>query len=67
LPDGRALHNKGMPKRVTFRNPDRLHDRPHQGRWDPKTCRPGCTDLGILNGWFRSASKVDKASDLFEE
>jgi predicted transposase YdaD len=26
-----------------------------------------CTDLGILNGWFRRAFKVDKASDLFEE
>ena len=26
-----------------------------------------CTDLGILNGWFRRAFKVDKASDLFEK
>jgi hypothetical protein len=26
-----------------------------------------CTDLGTLNGWFRHAFKVDKASDLFEE
>jgi hypothetical protein len=26
-----------------------------------------CTDLGTLNGWFRRAFKVDKASDLFEE
>jgi len=26
-----------------------------------------CTDLDTLNGWFRRAFKVDKASDLFEE
>jgi len=26
-----------------------------------------CTDLGVLNGWFRRAFKVDKVSDLFEE
>jgi predicted transposase/invertase (TIGR01784 family) len=26
-----------------------------------------CTDLDTLNGWFRHAFKVDKASDLFEE
>jgi predicted transposase YdaD len=26
-----------------------------------------CTDLGVLNGWFRRAFKIDKASDLFEE
>jgi hypothetical protein len=26
-----------------------------------------CTELGTLNGWFRRAFKVDKASDLFEE
>ena len=26
-----------------------------------------CTDLATLNGWFRRAFKVDKASDLFEE
>jgi hypothetical protein len=26
-----------------------------------------CTNLGTLNGWFRRAFKVDKASDLFEE
>ena len=26
-----------------------------------------CTDLGTLNGWFRRAFKVGKASDLFEE
>jgi hypothetical protein len=26
-----------------------------------------CTDLGTLNGWFRRAFMVDKASDLFEE
>jgi hypothetical protein len=26
-----------------------------------------CTDLGTLNGWFRRAFKVDKASDLFAE
>lgn len=26
-----------------------------------------CTDLGTLNGWFRRALKVDKASDLFAE
>ena len=25
------------------------------------------TDLDILNGWFRRAFKVDKASELFEE
>ncbi len=25
------------------------------------------TDLGILNGWFRRAFKVDNASDLFAE
>jgi hypothetical protein len=26
-----------------------------------------CTDLGVLNGWFRRAFKADKVSDLFEE
>jgi len=26
-----------------------------------------CADLDTLNGWFRRAFKVDKASDLFEE
>jgi len=26
-----------------------------------------CTDLDTLNGWFRRAFNVDKASDLFEE
>jgi len=26
-----------------------------------------CTDLGTLNGWFRRAFKVGKASDLFAE
>jgi len=26
-----------------------------------------CTDLDTLNGWFRCAFKVDKASDLFAE
>jgi len=26
-----------------------------------------CTDLDTLNGWFRRAFQVDKASDLFEE
>jgi hypothetical protein len=26
-----------------------------------------CTDLDTLNGWFRRAFKVGKASDLFEE
>jgi hypothetical protein len=26
-----------------------------------------CTDLDTLNGWFRRAFKVDKASDLFEQ
>jgi hypothetical protein len=26
-----------------------------------------CTDLGTVDGWFRRAFKVDKASDLFEE
>jgi hypothetical protein len=26
-----------------------------------------CTDLDTLNGWFRRAFKVDKASDLFQE
>jgi hypothetical protein len=26
-----------------------------------------CTDLDTLNGWFRRAFKVDKASDLFAE
>jgi hypothetical protein len=26
-----------------------------------------CTDLGTLNGWFRRAFKVDKASGLFEK
>lgn len=26
-----------------------------------------CTDLDVLNGWFRRSFKVDKASDLFEE
>jgi hypothetical protein len=26
-----------------------------------------CTDLDALNGWFRRAFKVGKASDLFEE
>ena len=26
-----------------------------------------CTDLDTLNGWFRRAFKVGKASDLFEK
>ena len=26
-----------------------------------------CTDPDTLNGWFRHAFKVGKASDLFEE
>jgi hypothetical protein len=26
-----------------------------------------CMDLGVLNGWFRRAFKVDKVSDLFDE
>ena len=26
-----------------------------------------CTDLDVLNGWFRRAFKVDKVSELFEE
>jgi hypothetical protein len=36
---------------------------------DVKSCEriESCTELGTLNGWFRRAFKVDKASDLFEE
>ena len=36
---------------------------------DERSCEliGSCTDLDTLNGWFRRAFKVDKASDLFEE